>query len=42
MQFVSRKMDISGNFNISNFCTPTNATGGINIGGGVPSVKLVA
>jgi Flp pilus assembly protein TadG len=42
MQFVSRTMEILGNFNITNFCTPSNSNGGITIGSGTHTVRLVA
>ena len=41
MMVVARKIDIQGNFDITNFCTPSGTTP-LDIGGGTPTVKLVA
>jgi Flp pilus assembly protein TadG len=41
MMVVSSMMTINGNFNVTNFCTPSGVSA-MNIGGGTASVKLVS
>jgi Flp pilus assembly protein TadG len=41
MMVVSSMMTINGNFNVTNFCTPTGVAA-MNIGGGTATVKLVS
>lgn len=42
MMVAARKIDIQGNFDVSNFCIPDADGDPMDIGGGTPSVKLVA
>ncbi len=42
MMVAARRIDIQGNFSVSNFCIPDGAGDPLDVGGGTPTVKLVA